>query len=135
MAFADAMTDRIWGCPQVGTEQLLRQRTRTFGYEFADRDAPPLVPAPPGMNPGAAHGSELAYLSDLTGFPAKLTPAQQELAGQMIRYWTAFARTGDPNGEELPKWRPSPRTQSLAPGVIGPVDLGAVHDCGFWAGL
>ncbi|GAB3729591.1 carboxylesterase family protein [Amycolatopsis oliviviridis] len=135
MAFADAMTDRIWGCPQVGTERSLRERTRTFGYEFADRDAPPLLPPPPGMHMGASHGSELPYLSDLTGIPVKLTPAQQELAAQMIRYWTGFARTGDPNGEDLPKWRPSPRTQSLAPGEIRPVDLAAVHDCAFWAGI
>ncbi|WP_236725140.1 carboxylesterase/lipase family protein [Amycolatopsis orientalis] len=135
MAFADAMTDRIWGCPQVGTERLLSARTRTFGYEFADRNAPALVPAPPGMRLGASHGSELAYLSELAGVPAELSPAQKVLAAQMIQYWTRFARTGDPNGAELPKWRPTPKTQSLAPGEIGPVDLAAVHNCGFWAGL
>ncbi|MFC3452395.1 carboxylesterase/lipase family protein [Amycolatopsis speibonae] len=135
MAFADAMTDRSWGCPQAGNERLLRERTRTFGYEFADRDAPPLLPAPPGMVPGASHGSELAYLSDMTPSPGKLTSAQQKLAAQMIQYWTRFARTGNPNGEGLPKWRPTPRTQSLAPGEIGPVDLTSVHNCGFWAGL
>ncbi|MEV7549798.1 carboxylesterase family protein [Amycolatopsis sp. NPDC089917] len=60
-----------------------------------------------------------------------LTPEQRELAAKMIRYWTAFARIGDPNGEDLPKWRPSPRTQSLAPEDIHPV----VQDRGFWAGI
>ncbi|WP_235783377.1 carboxylesterase/lipase family protein [Amycolatopsis orientalis] len=135
MAFADAMTDRIWGCPQVGTERLLGARTRTFGYEFADRNAPALIPAPPGMRLGASHGSELAYLSELGGVPAELSPAQKVLAAQMIQYWTRFARTGNPNGAELPKWHPTPKSQSLAPGEIGPVDLAAVHNCGFWAGL
>ncbi|MBB5851760.1 carboxylesterase/lipase family protein [Amycolatopsis umgeniensis] len=135
MAFADAMTDRSWGCPQTGTERLLRERTRTFSYEFADQDAPPLVPMPPGMRAGASHGSELAYLSDMTPSPGKLTSAQQKLAAQMIRYWTRFARSGNPNTGELPKWRPTPETQSLAPGEIGPVDLATVHNCGFWAGL
>ncbi len=135
MAFADAMTDRTWGCPQAGTERLLRERTRTYGYEFADRDAPPLAPMPTGMRPGASHGSELGYLSDMTASPGKLTPAQQKLAAQMIQYWTGFARTGNPNGEDLPKWRPTPKTQSLAPGEIGPADLAMVHNCGFWSGL
>ncbi|UUV30353.1 carboxylesterase family protein [Amycolatopsis roodepoortensis] len=71
----------------------------------------------------------------MTALPANLTSAQQELAALMIRYWTVFARTGDPNGGEPPKWRPSPRTQSPAPGAIGPVDLAAVHNCRFWAGI
>lgn len=135
MAFADAMTDRIWGCPEVEAQQLLSTRTRTFGYEFADRDAPALFPAPSGMRSGASHGSELAYLSDLVGSPVELKPGQQKLAAQMIQYWTRFARTGNPNGEGLPKWRSTPKVQSLAPGKIAPVDLAAVHNCGFWAGL
>ncbi|MEV6911248.1 carboxylesterase family protein [Amycolatopsis sp. NPDC051071] len=135
MAFADAMTDRVWACPEAEAKRSLSARTRSFGYEFADRNAPALIPAPPGMRMGAAHGSELAYLSDLTGFPVELNPAQKELAARMIQYWTRFARTGDPNGEELPKWRPSPKTQSLTPDKIGPVDFAAEHHCGFWAGL
>ncbi len=134
-AFADVMTDRVWACSEVEAKQLLADKTKTFGYEFADRAAPPLFPFPPGIDPGASHGSELVYLSDLYGAPAELTPAQQKLATQMIRYWARFARTGDPNGEDLPKWRPAPTVQSLAPGKIEQVDLAAEHNCEFWAGL
>lgn len=134
-AFADVMTDRVWACSEVEAQRHLAERTRTFAYEFADRAAPPLFPFPPGIDPGASHGSELSYLSDLVGIPAELNPAQQKLSAQMIQYWTRFARTGNPNGDDLPKWRPAPKVQSLAPDKIGPVDYAAEHNCGFWAGL
>ncbi|MFD8495682.1 carboxylesterase/lipase family protein [Amycolatopsis sp. NPDC059657] len=129
MAFADAMTDRVWSCPQAETDRLLSARTRTFAYEFADRDAPALLPFPPDIKPGAAHGSELPYLSDIVGADFKLTPEQQRLSAQMIGYWTRFARVGDPG----PRWHAG--VLSLAPGAIQPVDLAAEHNCAFWAGI
>ena len=27
-----------------------------------------------------------------------------QVSRQMVRYWTNFAKTGDPNGEDLPMW-------------------------------
>ncbi len=60
----------------------------------------------------------------------------------MIRYWANFARSGDPNGEDLPPWRPFassepvPYVLSLAPGAEGvrPVDYAAEHALDFWSG-
>ena len=29
-----------------------------------------------------------------------------ELSERMVSYWTNFAKTGNPNGEGLPEWKP-----------------------------
>jgi para-nitrobenzyl esterase len=54
----------------------------------------------------------------------------------MIDYWTAFAKTGDPNRAGGPVW-PSfsphrPSVLSLAPDNIIVVDLATEHHCTFW---
>lgn len=35
-----------------------------------------------------------------------MTAADHELSRRMVAYWTNFAKTGDPNGEDLPTWKP-----------------------------
>ena len=135
VAWAAVATDRVWACTQLTDDRLFARHTRTYAYEVADRDAPPLFPFPPGLPSGAYHGAEMAYLFDVAGFLPSFTPAQRALADQMIRYWSHFATTGDPNAAGSPPW---PRfrwatVQSLAPGAIEQTNLATEHDCAFWA--
>jgi para-nitrobenzyl esterase len=62
------------------------------------------IPVDPGLSPtflGATHGAELVYVFQTsTRFGAEQTAASE----LMQRYWTNFARTGDPNGEKDPEW-------------------------------
>lgn len=140
-AWAAAATDRVWVCSQLADERRLARWTPTFGYEFADRQAPPLFPFPfpPDSTPGASHASELGYLFEVVGLPRELSPSQQELAAQMIGYWTRFAATGDPNGGGQPHWSRFRHSavQALDDGAGGihPVNLAEEHQCGFWASL
>jgi para-nitrobenzyl esterase len=105
-----------------------------YAYEFADKKSPIL---PPGL--GAAHAAELPYLFEAGGIEKRLTPTQQQLSNQMIAYWTAFARTGNPNGPDRPHWSPN-TTQSIKGLSFAPTDQSGIqrvnltreHQCAFW---
>ena len=64
---------------------------------------PNAKPAPPAT--GAVHSAEIEYV--FGQLDSKKLPWRVEdrvLSERMQKYWTNFARTGDPNGEGLPKW-------------------------------
>ncbi|AXB46536.1 carboxylesterase/lipase family protein [Amycolatopsis albispora] len=131
-AWAAVTTDRIWSCTQLSAGRALAREVPVYAYEFADRHSPLAEGGPIPL--GAAHGVELPYLFALGGIEFPLAPDQRRLSEQMIDYWTAFARDGDPNGPGRPRWTPE-QALSLAPsgqGDIRPVDLAAEHHCAFW---
>jgi para-nitrobenzyl esterase len=136
-AWGAVTTDRIWSCTQVASDQQAAAKVPVYAYEFADKHSPI---ASPGL--GAAHAMELPYLFRLGGYDFPMSEPQQTLSNQMIDYWTAFARTGNPNGSGRPLWSPTGVREvkglSLAPtdqSGIQQVNLSAEHQCGFWSGL
>jgi para-nitrobenzyl esterase len=50
---------------------------------------------------GAAHAAEIVYVF---GTWPSFTPEQAAVSQRMQRYWTQFAKTGDPNAPELLTW-------------------------------
>jgi para-nitrobenzyl esterase len=74
-----------------------------YRYRF-DRPGPPEINHPEGIY--AFHSDELEYvfgtLDDRRG--AVWQPEDRKLSEEIIRYWTNFARVGDPNGKGLPLW-------------------------------
>ena len=56
---------------------------------------------------GAFHSSELWYMfGTLDKCWRPMEAADYELSDRMVSYWTNFAKTGNPNGDDLPEWKP-----------------------------
>ena len=94
--------DIVFHCP-ISTQALWHAAAHhpTYEYEFDH--------AIPGQEAqGAVHSAELPYVfgffpksGDMSG---NFGPIDLRLADLMERYWTSFAKTGDPNGDGLTKW-------------------------------
>jgi para-nitrobenzyl esterase len=65
-------------------------------YNFA---WPVLVDILPSL--GATHGAEIAFVFGSAEAPS---PQDEAVGRSMQGYWTRFARTGDPNGEDALEW-------------------------------
>ncbi|MCT2587197.1 carboxylesterase/lipase family protein [Actinophytocola gossypii] len=140
-AAAAVMSDLDWAWPQHDAERVLGAVMPTYAYEFLDRTAPPIPDFPGGLDPLASHGSEVAYLFDAPAAVEPLTARQRHLGDRMIRYWSRFAATGDPNAPGLPGWAPVTRANhhvqglDLVPRGIGAFDRATAHDLAFWESL
>ncbi|MGY8632162.1 carboxylesterase family protein [Bradyrhizobium sp. 14AA] len=72
----------------------------TFRYRFA------YVPEARRANPDGGHGRELQFIFGAEGVPGAgiLSRNDREVASRMRAYWINFAKSGDPNGPDLPRW-------------------------------
>ena len=61
----------------------------------------------PGDSYGAFHSSELWFMfGTMDRCWRPWTEGDLALSERMLDYWTNFMKTGDPNGPDLPEWRP-----------------------------
>jgi para-nitrobenzyl esterase len=96
---AQWVVDTLYRCPVVA--QLVWHAAAgnpAYEYQF-DRTAP-------GREAnGATHGSEVAYVFGSLGpVGPRYAALDHEISSAMQQYWTNFAKTGNPNGGDLPTW-------------------------------
>lgn len=114
----------------------------TYGYEFADRNAPQYYPKV-SFPYGATHTSELQFLfKDFKGAVTtdvpRLTPAEQKLSKQMLSYWGNFATYGNPNARGTPYWPLFDKKNELTmilntnPPPSPTEHFAKRHNCHFW---
>jgi para-nitrobenzyl esterase len=62
-------------------------------------------PGPEAARYRAFHSSEIPYVFGTLDTPTRpFTAADRALSKQVSAYWVNFVKTGDPNGQGLPKW-------------------------------
>ncbi len=164
-AVAAIVTDSLFACTARTADQLLSQDVPVWAYEFKDTNAPELFNLPTVFPYGAAHASELQFIFNPNAFfpnvdyqvptdPFPLSPVEQQLSREMVRYWTNFVTTLDPNlsgtgpkpvlaewggnyGDFWPRYvGASDDVQALSTPYPHPeFHFGAEHQCGFWEQL
>lgn len=89
-------------------------KNSVHAYYFTQK--PPFPPDSVRGNWQASHFAELWYMFDHLGQESwQWTKSDRQVAYAMSRYWTNFARSGDPNGLGLPRW---PAYDANAPTVL-----------------
>lgn len=85
--------------------QVMTGKSKVFLYYFDQFKSEPFMPGMPKPI-GAAHASEILYVfRNLNpNNSSNVTDEQKALSEMMAKYWTNFAKTGDPNGGGLPVW-------------------------------
>ncbi|HHX82413.1 MAG TPA: carboxylesterase family protein [Pseudomonadaceae bacterium] len=142
-------TDWRFNCPNSNQWNLLQDQVPTWGYWFADEEAPPIEGLPSPFPLGATHTAELQYIFSSRGelIASGATDEQLQLADHMAAYWTNFAKYGDdpaigPNATdgaaEAVEWPrllaggQVLRLDTPAPAAVAKSAFDATHNCAYW---
>ncbi|WP_297098854.1 carboxylesterase family protein [uncultured Draconibacterium sp.] len=100
-------TDWVWGEPARFTAReftAIGESAYIFLFDYVPSYMAQRAPYGPG------HGTDISFAFDILGEgggfgpPPTPTAADKEVARVMNAYWVNFAKTGNPNGKDLPNW-------------------------------
>jgi para-nitrobenzyl esterase len=101
---ANVLTDKVFTEPArylAARQTALGQSTYRYVFAYVPREQR-------AGSPGAGHGAEIQFvfgtLGTFHGSPKGYTDEDRKVAADMGRYWTNFAKTGNPNADGLIVW-------------------------------
>ncbi|XP_028635132.1 pyrethroid hydrolase Ces2a-like [Grammomys surdaster] len=102
--FREMLGDFMFVIPALQVAHFQRSHAPVYFYEFQHLPSFMKHARPPHVK--ADHGDDimLVFGSYLCGINFDLTNEEELLKRWMIKYWTNFARNGNPNSEGLPYW-------------------------------
>jgi len=90
-----------WKCLEL---HLTTGKSPVFRYRF-DQTLPLPADHASSDEPTAPHAGEIEFVFQmLSSKDLPWRPEDHKVSDLMSSYWTNFAKTGDPNGESLPRW-------------------------------
>ncbi len=107
LALSAIWTDYMFACnSDTHASQFANEGLATYSYWFTDKDAP-FTMVPPALVSyplGATHAGEIPYvLYPETTMTQRYTGTEEDLqtlSTAMVKYWTRFAKVGDPNSDD-----------------------------------
>ncbi len=110
-------TDKVWAEPARFTARSFAE-VGDPAYVFLFSYVPSAMKE--RMKYGPGHGTDISFAFDNVGAggfgppPPPPSPEDKEVARIMNTYWVNFAKTGNPNGKDLPTWPLySPKTNEI----------------------
>jgi para-nitrobenzyl esterase len=96
-------------------------------YYYSFRQQPPFPAGSVYEGWGASHFAELWYVFDhLDQEPWRWSTADRKVAEEISSYWVNFAKSGNPNGPDLPQWPVFTTAQSKVQYLGDPITVGGV---------
>ncbi len=100
---------------------------RSSVYYYSFRQQPPFPAGSVYEGWGASHFAELWYVFDhLDQEPWRWSKADRRVAEEMSSYWVNFAKSGNPNGPDLPQWPAFTNAESKVEYLGDPITVGGV---------
>ncbi|XP_035297329.1 acylcarnitine hydrolase-like isoform X3 [Cricetulus griseus] len=102
--FTEMMADFTFVIPALQVAHFQRSHAPVYFYEFQHQSTFLKGVRPPHVK--ADHADEVPFVFGSFFFGTKLDLTEEEklLNRRMMKYWTNFARYGNPNSEDLPYW-------------------------------
>lgn len=107
LALSAVWTDYMFACnSDTHASQFANEGLATYSYWFTDKNAPfTMVPPAYVSYPlGATHAGEIPYVlypeATMKQRYSGMEEDLQTLSTAMVRYWTQFAKVGDPNSDD-----------------------------------